>query len=66
MRPLVDSFATLLERARHRGEISTYPDPAIVLNTVVGAVQQLALLGMLDRDELVAHGTRLVLSGMVD
>lgn len=66
VQPPIDAFATLLARAVERGEIVSHPDPQIVLNTISGTVQQLAMLGLLDREGLVDHCVRLVVTGMVE
>jgi AcrR family transcriptional regulator len=66
VQPPIDAFAEVLSRAAVRGEIGSHADPEIVLNTISGTVQQLALLGLLGRDGLVDHAVRLVLSGMVE
>ena len=66
VQPANDAFARVLEAARSRGEIVDHTDPSIVLNTISGTVQQLAVLNLLDRDGLVAHAVALVTSGMVE
>lgn len=64
--PPVTAMATVLGRAVARGEIDRAPEPAVVVSTVSGAIQQLALLGLLDRDGLVDHALALVLDGLVE
>jgi AcrR family transcriptional regulator len=64
--PPIDAFATVLSRAVGRGEITGHRRPEIVLGTVTGAVQNLAQLGVLERDELVEHGVSLVIDAMVE
>jgi AcrR family transcriptional regulator len=66
VRPPIEAFATVLSRAVSRGEIERHHRPEIVLATITGAVQQLAQLGILERDELVEHSVRLVIDGMVE
>ncbi|NIR34725.1 MAG: hypothetical protein GWN79_00880, partial [Actinobacteria bacterium] len=48
-----------------RGELEEAPDSAVVVNLISGAIQRLALLGILDRDELVDHAEAMVLGGLV-
>lgn len=64
--PPVAAFARVLAAALQRGEIERHLDPAIVLNTMTGALQQLARLDLMTADELVEHGVRLVMGGMVE
>jgi AcrR family transcriptional regulator len=66
VRPPIDAFATVLSRARDRGEIERYLRPEVVLSTITGAVQQLAQLALLERDELVDHAVKLVVDAMVE
>lgn len=66
VRPPVDAFARVLAAARRRGEIVDHLDPAIVLNTVTGALQLLARLELMSPDDLVEHGVRLVTGSMVE
>ncbi len=66
VRPPIAAFAQVLDAAVERGEISGHLDPEVVLNTMTGALQQLARLGLKTPDELVEHGVRLVVDGMVD
>ncbi|MDW3221215.1 MAG: TetR/AcrR family transcriptional regulator C-terminal ligand-binding domain-containing protein [Acidimicrobiales bacterium] len=65
VQPPEDAFATVLAAALARGEIGAHPDPAVVLNSISGAVQQLARLGLMSADELVDHAVRMVRGGMV-
>ncbi|GJM39576.1 MAG: hypothetical protein DHS20C19_29430 [Acidimicrobiales bacterium] len=65
VQPPSDAFATVLAAAVARGEIVGHPAPAVVLNSISGAVQQLARLGLMSRDELVNHAVRMVRGGMV-
>ena len=64
--PPVAAFASVLDAAVRRGEITAHLDPEIVLNTMTGALQLLARLGLMTSDELVDHGVRLVLGSMVE
>jgi AcrR family transcriptional regulator len=66
VQPPVAAFHQVLEAARVRGEIAGYLDAEVVLNTMTGALQQLARLGQMTSEELVEHGVRLVLRSMVD
>lgn len=65
VRPPVDAFARVLDAARRRGEIVDHLDPAVVLNSMTGALQLLARLDLMAADELVEHGVRLVTGSMV-
>ena len=65
VRPPVDAMAAVFERARRRGELDHAPDPAVVVSTISGAIQQLAVLGLLDRDELIGHAEAMVLGGLI-
>jgi hypothetical protein len=65
VRPPVDAFARVLDAARRRGEIVDHLDPAVVLNSMTGALQLLARLDLMTADELVEHGVRLVTGSMV-
>lgn len=64
-RPPVDAMAIVFERAQERGELEEAPDSAVVVNLISGAIQRLALLGILDRDDLVDHAEAMVLGGLV-
>ena len=66
VRPPAAAFARVLDAAVQRGEIASHDAPEVVLNTMTGALQQLARLGLMTSDELVEHGVRLVLGSMVD
>ncbi|MEQ8842148.1 MAG: TetR/AcrR family transcriptional regulator [Acidimicrobiales bacterium] len=66
IRPPVAAFTQVLGAAHERGEISAHLEPEIVLNTMSGALQQLARLGLMSRAQLVEHGVRLVVDGMVE
>ena len=37
----------------------------VVVSTISGAIQQISLLGLLDRDELINHALAMVLDGLV-
>jgi AcrR family transcriptional regulator len=65
VKPPEEAFARVLGRAVERGEISDHLPPSVILNTVSGALQQLARVGELSRDELINHGTALVTRAMV-
>lgn len=65
VQPPADAFATVLAAAVARGDISDHPAPAVVLNSISGAVQQLARLGLMSHDELVSHAVRMIRGGMV-
>jgi len=64
--PPVAAFRQVLEAASGRGEIVGHLDAEVVLNTMSGALQQLARLGLMSPDELVEHGVRLVSGSMVE
>ena len=63
--PPAAGFDAVLSRAMSRGEIEDHVAPMVVLGTVSGALQHVAHLGLLGRDELIEHGVRLVLDAMV-
>jgi len=65
VRPPVDAFERVLGTALARGEIESYLPADVVLNTMTGALQQLARLGLMTPEELVEHGVKLVLGSMV-
>lgn len=65
VRPPTTAFARVLDAAMARGEIVGHHPPEVVLNTMTGAVQHLARLGLMTADELVDHGVALVLGAMV-
>lgn len=64
VQPPVDAFAAVLAAAVARGEIGEHAPPEVVLNSISGGVQQLARLGLLTPDELVAHAVRMVHGGL--
>lgn len=64
--PAADGFDTVLTRAMARGEIAGHVGADLVVGTVSGTIQQLAGLGLLDRDGLVEHAVRVVARGLVD
>jgi len=66
VQPPIAAFDRVLEAAVRRGEITAYVDAEIVLNTMTGALQQLARLGLMTPEQLVEHGIRLVRRSMVD
>jgi AcrR family transcriptional regulator len=65
VQPPVDAFAAVLDAARIRGEISRHPAPEIVLNSISGAVQQLARLGLMTPEELVTLAVNMARGAMV-
>lgn len=64
--PAMTSMDTVLARAVDRGEITGYRPAVVVVNTVSGALQQLAALGLLDREELIEHVVGIVVDALVD
>ena len=66
IRPPVAAFSHVLDAAVRRGEIVGHLPPEVVLNTMTGALQQLARLGLMPPDALVEHGVALVLGAMVE
>ncbi|MEZ5246199.1 MAG: TetR/AcrR family transcriptional regulator [Acidimicrobiales bacterium] len=66
VRPPVEAFRQVLDSAMGRGEIIAHLPPDVVLNTMTGALQQLARLGSMDFDQLVEHGVQLVAGAMVE
>lgn len=59
-------MAEVFERAVIRGEISSAPSARVVVSTISGAIQQISLLGLLGRDELINHALAMVLDGLVE
>ena len=64
--PPVDAFGRVLEAAVARGEIVGHLDPAVVLNSMTGALHYMARLELMTPEELVDHGVRLVTGSMVE
>ena len=64
--PPVAAMAEVFERAVARGEIDSAPNPRVVVSTISGAIQQISLLGLLGRDELINHALAMVLDGLVE
>lgn len=65
VRPPVDALTTLLRRGVDRDELSVMPDPDLVLGCVAGSIQQIALRGLLDEDDLVDYLVRLLTEGVL-
>ena len=66
VQPPTVAFQQVLAAAVARGEIERHADAEVVLNSMTGALQQLARLDLMTPEELVEHGVRLVTSGMVE
>ncbi len=66
VRPPVAAFASVLESAQRRGEIVGHLEAEVVLNTMTGALQQLANLNLMSPEQLVEHGIQLVVEAMVE
>ena len=64
--PPVVAFERVLSAALVRGEIESHLPAEIVLNTMTGALQLLARLGLMTPEALVEHGVKLVLGSMVE
>lgn len=64
--PPVAAFARVLDAAMRRGEIVGHLDPEVVLNSMTGALQLLARLGLMTPEELVEHGVQIVVGAMVE
>jgi AcrR family transcriptional regulator len=64
--PPVAAFAQVLGAARGRGQIVDHMEPAVVLNSMTGALQLLARLGLMTPEQLAEHGVRLVAGAMVE
>ena len=64
--PPVTAMAEVFDRAVNRGEINSAPSARVVVSTISGAIQQISLLGLLDRDELINHALAMVLDGLVE
>jgi len=63
VRPPVDALTTLLSRSVDRGELSQMPAPDLVLGCIAGSIQQIALRGLLDEDDLVDFIVGLLTTG---
>ena len=59
-------MAEVFDRAINRGEIDSAPSARVVVSTISGAIQQISLLGLLGRDELIDHALAMVLDGLVE
>ena len=66
VRPAGRGVHPVLDAAMRRGEIVDHLDPEVVLNTMTGALQQLARLDLMTPEELVEHGVQLVVGAMVE
>ena len=66
VRPPVEAFRQVFEAAETRGEIVSHLAPDLVLNTMTGALQQLARLGRMNDEQLVDHGVQLIAAAMVE